>query len=88
MSRMKAEVTLDTQDPAKTPEDSLKGSKGLGSFGRLGANLPGCLKISERKKTLAPNGGGRLTDHGLGSGRPQAWEVQEVVSEHAHAING
>jgi hypothetical protein len=47
---MKAEVTLDTQDPAKTPEDSLKGSKGLGSFGRLGANLPGCLKISERKK--------------------------------------
>jgi hypothetical protein len=49
---MTAEVTLDTQDPAKTPEDSLKGSKGLGSFGRLGANLPGCLKISARKKKL------------------------------------
>jgi len=70
---MKAEVTLDTQDPAKTPEDSLKGSKRSWIIWQTWCNLPGCLKISAtKKKTLAPNGGGRRTDHGLGSGRPQA----------------
>ena len=50
MSRMKAEVTLDTQDPAKTPEDSLKGSKGLGSFGRLGAICLVASKLVQEKK--------------------------------------